>query len=322
MTMVESFGPPGCNCKLMKLRRHERLGRELAPFLERVYAKYHRPEYLRSDPLSIVHRVKGKTNREFAALFAALLAYGNVKQINASLVRLFDAMDWQPGLFVLNFDYACAAGKLYGFKHRFTDSEDILCLCWLLSQLCAERTLEDAFAGCLDAADEDISPAAGRFVSAICSGTFEPHFDGERMLSKGSFKHLLPRADAGSACKRIHLFLRWMVRENDGIDLHSWPKIPVQKLLIPVDTHVLRIAQNLGLTRRKDASLRTAREITAVMRAACVEDPVRYDFSLCRLGILKQCPTRSNLETCRSCELHDVCTRRKRLQRTLGDTHL
>jgi uncharacterized protein (TIGR02757 family) len=304
----------------MRMSRHERLGRELAPFLERVYAKYHRPEYLGSDPLSIVHRVQGSTNREFAALFASLLAYGNVKQINASLVRLFDAMEWQPGMFVLEFDYAKASRKLHGFKHRFTDAEDVLCLCALLHDLCRKQSLQDAFLNCVDDAEEDISSAAGRFVTAICAGKFGSHFNRERMMSKSSFKHLLPRADAGSACKRIHLFLRWMAREEDGIDFRLWPKAPLQKLLIPVDTHVLRIANNLGITRRKDASLRTAREITAVMRAACPDDPVRYDFSLCRLGILKQCPTRSNLETCRTCEMHDVCARRKRLQRA-NDKH-
>lgn len=287
----------------------------LAPFLDALAARYHQPSLLRSDPLQLVHEFSDPADREIAALFCALLAYGNVKQILASLRRLFAAMDHAPAKFVREFDYSAAAQKLVGFKHRFTDEQDILCLCWLLHQVLADHgSIENFFLLGYDAAEPDLVGAAGRFVDNLCALPFAPHLDRDRMVDKSSFKHLLPRADKGSACKRIHLWLRWMIRKGDGLDLGLWVRIPAEKLLMPVDTHVLRISRNLGLTRRKAGSLLAAREITAALRKADPMDPVRYDFALCRLGILKACPTSSRLEQCRPCELHDVCRKRRQLE--------
>jgi uncharacterized protein (TIGR02757 family) len=294
-----------------------RRGRELAPFLDALAERYHKSGYLGSDPLQLVHEFSDGADQEIAGLFCALLAYGNVKQILASLRRLFAAMDGHPARFVLEFEYPYAARRLRGFKHRFTDEEDILCLCYLLHQVMREHgALETLFVQGMDPQDEDLVGAAGRFINRLHSHDFAPHFDRERMLRKGSFKHLLPRADKGSACKRIHLWLRWMVRPADGVDLGLWTRVPAAKLVVPVDTHVLRIAQNLGLVKRRNGSLLAAREITSVLRAADSADPVRYDFAICRLGILKACPSSNSLEQCRPCELHDVCRRRAKLERT------
>lgn len=281
----------------------------LAPFLERVYARYHDPCYLGSDPLVVVHGFREPHDREIAALFAALLAYGNVKQINASLARLFDAMEGRPGQFVREFAHSHAHERLRTFKHRFTDAEDVLCLCHLLHQAIARQPLETMFARHMRNEESDLVGAASRFIEELLSGGFGPHFSRRRMLAKQSFKHLLPRPDAGSACKRIHLFLRWMVRRADGIDLGLWPSVPASRLLIPVDTHVMRIAANLGLLRRKSASVGAAREITANLRQIDPGDPVRFDFSLCRLGILQECPTSARIEACAACALGEVCER-------------
>lgn len=137
------------------------------------------------------------------------------------------------------------------------------------------------------------------------------------MLAKSSFKHLLPRADKGSACKRIHLYLRWMVRPGtEGVDFGLWRRVDPSKLLIPVDTHILRIAKNLGfLPARTQTTLRAARKVTEALKKANLADPVRYDFALCRLGILKKCPPASRLEQCRECDLHAICRRRQSLER-------
>jgi uncharacterized protein (TIGR02757 family) len=128
-------------------------------------------------------------------------------------------------------------------------------------------------------------------------------------------KHLLPDPRAGSACKRLLLLCRWMVRPADGVDLGLWPLSPSQ-LVIPVDTHIQRIAQNLRLTERSDASWRTAEEITASLRRLDPEDPVKYDFALCHLGISRSCPSRRDEERCAGCSLRPVCLhwqgRRKR----------
>lgn len=282
--------------------------RKPALFLEKVYRRYHRTEYLGSDPLAVVHQLRTAEDREIGALYAALLAYGNVKQINASLRKLFEAMDGQPAAFVHDFSYRSARERLGPFKHRFTDAEDVLCLAHLIHQRTRSRPLQRWFADCVQSCDEDFAPAAGRFIGLLLSGDFGRHFDERRMLAKASFKHFVPRPERGSACKRLYLFLRWMIRERDGIDLGLWESIEPDKLLIPVDTHILRISNKLGFTSKQTASLAAAREITSVLRRVDPADPVRFDFSLCRLGILKQCPSTSSLDTCRECALEPICT--------------
>lgn len=300
-------------------RRNTR-GAELQPFLERLVEHYHRPEFLGSDPLTVVHRFESPADREIAALWAALLAYGNVKQILRSLDALFHAMNNAPASFVLNFDHESAANALGEWKHRFTDTEDVLCLSWLLHQALRANDfrLEQVFSLGYRTDEPDLVHAASRFLDYLCSMSFEPFFSRERMLGKSSFKHLLPRADRGSACKRIHLWLRWMIRPADGVDLGLWTSIPPGKLLMPVDTHILRIGKNLGLITTSAGDLRAAREITERLRSAAPYDPVRYDFSLCRLGILQKCPTASNLANCKTCELHDPCRRRAKLEKRVG----
>jgi uncharacterized protein (TIGR02757 family) len=285
------------------------------PFLESVYDRYHRADYLGSDPLVMVRAFTRPDDREIAAVFASLLAYGNVKQINASLARLFAAMGNRPGRFINKLNMDSARVSLAGFKHRFADEEDVLCLCWLLHQAQKKQPLGEAFAAGIRPDESDLAMAAGRFFDYLHSFEFGPHFDRTRMLAKGSFKHLMPRADKGSACKRIHLFLRWMVRPDDGIDLGLWPQVSPSLLLVPVDTHIMRLSTNLGFSTRKSASLQFARDVTAHLRTIDPADPARFDFSLCRLGILQMCPTKADLARCGNCELHEPCQLRRRLER-------
>jgi uncharacterized protein (TIGR02757 family) len=303
--------PVHARCDAARLRR----GRLLKPFLDDLTTRYHRADLLGTDPLATVREFDDRTNREVGGLFAALLAYGNVKQIRASLARLFAAMGGAPGAFVRGYDHARDFPRLRGFRHRFTGEEDIACLCHLLRQALRGDSLEPAFLRGYDPAEPDITGAAARFVDHLMSLDFGPHFDRRRMLASTSFKHLVPRADKGSACKRIHLFLRWMVRPDDGIDLGLWRAVDPEKLLVPVDTHILRVGRNLGAIRARTHSLVAAREITAVLRGADPADPARYDFALCRLGILKQCPTTAHLGACRECALHDACEKRRSLER-------
>ena len=119
---------------------------------------------------------------------------------------------------------------------------------------------------------------------------------------------LFPDPFKGSACKRHNLFLRWMVRSGDGIDLGIWKAVSPRDLIVPIDTHMARIGRLLGLTRRRTEDWRTAEEITEAFRRVCPEDPVRYDFALTRIGILKEC-TASRRGECGSCPLARVCSR-------------
>jgi uncharacterized protein (TIGR02757 family) len=122
-------------------------------------------------------------------------------------------------------------------------------------------------------------------------------------------RHLLPDAAGPGAAKRWNLFLRWMVRGPDAIDLGAWRGVPRSALLVPLDTHVMRVSRCLGLTRRADATWRTAEEITAALRLVDPEDPVRFDFALCHLGMSGACPARSSREACLACPLAQVCRR-------------
>ena len=292
---------------------------QLRLFLDALVERYHRPALLGTDPLAAVHAMRDPLDREIGGLFAALLAYGNVKQIRRSLAVLFAAMGDRPGLFVARFDHGAARAALAGFKHRFTDADDVLCLCQLLNRaLDGGASLEPFFLRACRDDEPDLASAAGRFVDNLRALDFGPHFDRDTMLGRASFKHLLPHAAGGSACKRVHLWLRWMVRPADGVDLGLWRGVPASRLLVPVDTHILRIARNLGFTRRATHSLAASREITAVLRAVRPEDPVLYDFALCRLGILQACPTRGNPAACAPCELRGVCREHGRIARRAG----
>ena len=120
-------------------------------------------------------------------------------------------------------------------------------------------------------------------------------------------RFLLPSPEEGSGCKRLNLYLRWMVRRGDGLDLGLWTSVHPRQLLMPVDTHVARIAAYIGLTRRMSPGWRMTEEITASLRRLDPGDPVRYDFALCRLGILDACPRRRNPVICADCPLEPVC---------------
>jgi uncharacterized protein (TIGR02757 family) len=122
-----------------------------------------------------------------------------------------------------------------------------------------------------------------------------------------ALSHLVPDPRKGSASKRLFLYLRWMIRPADGVDLGTFDGLDAAELIIPVDTHVQRIAKNLRLTERDDASLRTALEITAALGAIDPKDPVRFDFALCHLGISKECPSRRDPEKCGRCVVREVC---------------
>ena len=279
----------------------------LARSLEKLTLTYHHPRHLGSDPLIVVRRFAGRPDREMAAFFAALLSYGRVEQINRALEDLFDRMNQHPGAFVMHFNNTGSSERLLSFKHRFTDGEDIGCLCWLMQQVLAKGTLEDFFMRGHRREEPDIADAAGRFIRNFIALKFGPNFSRKTMLRKSSFKHLLPDPARGSACKRLFLFLRWVARPDDGIDLGLWKKVPPSKLLMPIDTHIMRIGRRLGMLNVKTPSLAAARQMTRCLRQIDPDDPVRFDFSLCRLGIKQVCSTDVKSLSCDVCDMAGVC---------------
>jgi uncharacterized protein (TIGR02757 family) len=255
--------------------------------LEDLCRRYDR-RFLDSDPVGIVRRFDDPEDREIVGLLAAGLAYGRVASIRRSLLAVLGRLGPRPARFVASFDPGREAARFDGFVHRFTRGRDIALLLHLVRQA-KERSgsLESFFIeGDAPPMGETLGPALDSFgarMFALDARPFlrdgvVPHGDGARWL--------LPVPGGGSACKRSCLFLRWMVRPDDGVDCGVWTRLSPSRLVLPLDTHLLRVVRALGWTRRKGASWSMALEATARLRALDPSDPIRFDFALSRLGIL------------------------------------
>jgi len=243
------------------------------------------PRRLANDPLGLVRDAR---DREGAALLGALLAFGHVRGIRRSVATAIRALDGD-------------ARALDGFRHRWIGEAEIRAL---LAGLAAARarcgSLEQAF---LEHDDGDLGRALDGFATAL---------RGPRPTR--GLRFLLPRPADGSACKRWALFLRWVARPDDGVDLGLWRGVAPARLVVPLDTHVYRIAYWLGLTDRRTTSWRTALDVTRSLQRFDPDDPVRFDFALAHLGILADCPRRPVRTRCAPCPLRPWC----RAWRTAG----
>ena len=243
--------------------------------INQIFAQYHHREFVHPDPLEFLYDYPELRDRELVGLIASSLAYGRVVQILKSISSVLDRMDHSPCDFLLYTPPKKLFFYFSDFRHRFTSGEDmVLMLLGVKHMILKYGSLYRGFLDGFDEDDDIILPALSLFVKKL--NAFIP----------SRRKHLLPCPDKGSACKRLNLFLRWMVRE-DNVDPGGWSKVPLSMLIVPLDTHMHRISQSLHLTTRKQANMRTALEITKAFRKMSPEDPVRYDFSLTRLGIRK-----------------------------------
>jgi len=249
------------------------------------------------DPVDCVHRYGDPRDQEIAGLVAASLAFGNAVAARRSIDRVLTALGPEPAKTVAAANEAELRRRLRGFVHRIYRGEHLASVLWRTGDLLREHgTLGNAFAGFHRATDGDFREALARFADALRGDT-----------SSRSLRHLISDPRAGSACKRLVLFARWMVRPADGVDLGLW-RIAPSELVMPVDTHIHRISRNLGLTDRRSASWATAKEITAALRKFDPDDPVKYDFALCHFGISRDCPSRPDPVKCEQCVLQDVCS--------------
>ena len=266
---------------------------------------------LSPDPLEVVHQYRTPRDREVVGFIASALAYGQVDQIVRSVKRLLALMEADgksPSGFVRAFDPARDAERLIPFRHRFNNGEDLGCILYWMRQAMEEAgSLGDYFLRGYRPEEPDVGPALSRFVGGLMSLDRGRFYPGGLPGAGQGVRYFLPSPRDGSACKRLNLFLRWMVRRGDGLDFGLWREVSTAKLVVPLDAHVSRIARYIGLTDRPTPSWRTALEVTARLRGFDAEDPVKYDFSLCRLGILKLCPKKRNLTKCRNCSLVEVC---------------
>jgi len=251
------------------------LNSEKGPFhsqLEELYRKFNRREYIRPDPLEFVLRFDEPGDQEIAGMIASSLAYGRVGNILNSLEKVFHILR-SPSA-----DLAAAGRKellraFAPFRHRWTTGEE---LGGLLSGIARLRrdygSLENCFLEGSGENDRDVIPALTRFVARL------------RQASQFQGSSLLPCPSMGSACKRLFLYLRWMVR-RDEVDPGPWKQTAPARLVVPMDVHMHRVCRQLGLTGRRQADLKSALEVTAFFRGIEPDDPVKYDFTMTRPGI-------------------------------------
>lgn len=261
-------------------------------FLDELYASYD-AKYLATDPLKFVRRFESPRDREIVGLLAAALAYGIVEQIFNSLEKILKIVGPSPEAFVRQFDPS-RDGRLFdGFVHRFNRGRDLACLFWWLRQIYESHgSLEAFFLDGYKEADPTVRPALTFFVERMLALDSANLYGTPHLPAAARVRFFLPNPRLGGACKRLNLYLRWMVRRDDGIDLGVWPRVSPAKLVIPLDTHVIRAARKLQLTRRKTADWKMAEEITRRLKKLEPEDPLKYDFSLCRLGMMRHWPTK------------------------------
>jgi len=268
------------------------------------------PGYLHTDPIIEVRNFTRPEDREVAAFLAAGLAFGRVDTILTHLRDLWPRLDHAPARTVDAWT-AADARRLRGFTHRWVRGRDLARVLDALGRARRRHgSLRALFLDGYDPRAADLSESLARFVAAL-RGDLRTERSrrpvGEGDLPPG-VRTFFADPKNGGACKRLNLFLRWMVRPDDGIDLGLWAPVRPDQLVIPLDTHVSRLSRYLGLSRRRTADWKMAAEVTEGLRALDPQDPVRYDFALSRLGILDACPRRVDPVKCAACSLVPVCT--------------
>jgi len=279
---------------------------EVKTILDRLYAA-RSPRHLANDPLSFCHRFSDPGDREVAAVIASAFAYGGIKIILRTLESIFAELGTSPRRYVETFSPATALKSFSGFKHRFNDGRDLVALLWALRLMIMDAgSINAFFLRFHDPSARDVTAALNGYSSASLALDYRPVFGSSSAPAGSYFSFLFPAPLAGSACKRLCMFLRWVVRPDDGIDLGIWHGVSPSQLVVPVDTHISRICTYLAFTRRASAGWRMACDITDALRCFDPLDPVKYDFSLAQLGISEGCDG-TDLLHCLTCSIREVC---------------
>jgi len=240
--------------------------------LEILYDQYNRRRYVHPDPLEFLYPYEEVRDREIAGLIASSLAYGRVDQILKSVSIVLKIMNPSPYLFLKNSTQTSINKAFAGFIHRFASQDN------LAAFLAGIKNVIDEFGSLNKCFLDGFSKNDKTIISAM---TF---FSAQLIDVKNKPGHLVAQPLKGSACKRMNLFLRWMVRK-DRVDPGGWTGIPLSVLVIPLDTHMHRISLALKLTKRKQANMASAIEVTSGFKKLVPDDPVKYDFALTRFGI-------------------------------------
>ena len=260
---------------------------ELRRRLDALYAQYDE-RFVDPDPLQFVRGQTTPADREVVGLIASSLAYGNVKQIKASIAAVLARLGPRPADAVRSFDPGRARTDLAAFKHRFNDGRDVACLLFFIRQMLESHGSVGAFfAAGDDVSAPDIEPGLESFASRALALSHGGLYGTRGLPAGAGVRFFFPCPSSGSACKRLNLYLRWMVR-REGVDLGVWPAVDPGRLVIPLDAHVLTISRRVRLTRYRSPGWRMAVDITRRLRQLDPRDPVKYDFALHRMGLWKK----------------------------------
>ncbi|MBI3592056.1 MAG: TIGR02757 family protein [Nitrospirae bacterium] len=265
--------------------------------LDRLYNDYNFEERKFFDPIEFPHQYKRPEDIEVSAFIASCFAYGKVDLFKPVVKNILSVMGKSPYDFLLDFNPG-KHGKLFAdIKYRFNKNEDIICLFLALAEVFKKYgSIESAFKRRYTDSDLNIGNGLTGLIDMLLRIDTSAVY-GRDMKSNG-FLQFFPSPSKGSACKRMNLFLRWMIRDRD-IDFGIWKGIPKNKLVIPLDTHIGRISKCLGFTKRSSQDWKMAVEITEALKTLDPEDPLKYDFALCHQGISKVC----NRMNCKECNL-------------------
>lgn len=255
------------------------MNEKLKEFLDKKVNEYNQPSFISADPISIPHRFTKKQDIEIAGFFAAVFAWGNRTTIINKTTELMRLMDDAPHQFIMQHSDR-ELQKLLSFKHRTFNTTDLLYFLLFLKQHYLQHTsLEKAFTKWMEAGDENIEKALV---------DFHDYFFSLEDAPVRTRKHVATPARS-STCKRLNMFLRWMVRQDKcGVDFGIWKNIAPSQLVCPIDVHVARVSRNFELIRRPQTDWLTALELTEALKMFDAADPVKYDFALFSLGVVEK----------------------------------
>lgn len=279
--------------------------------LDALYASFNYADSA-ADPIQIVRRFDRPDDREVVGFCAGALAFGRVASVLQSIERVVAIMGDRPADYVRRFDPRRDGGTFGDFVHRWTRGADVVALLWVLRQMVEQGgSIEGFFLEGVDADAVDIETALESFSTRALALDLKAAYGRAPSLSsragpgRPGVCYFFPRPSAGSGCKRLNLFMRWMVRQ-DALDLGVWKRVSPARLIVPLDTHVIRVGRCLRLTKYASPGWRMAREITASLRELDPDDPVKYDYSLCHLGMMNACGfNRAQADS--QCPLRGVC---------------
>ncbi len=273
--------------------------------LDRLYRDFDWTQRALQDAIQFPLRYRDPGDIEVAGLLASCMAYGRVDLFGPWVEWTLERMGDSPARFVLGFDLEKHRRRFMGFRYRFNRERDMLAFCLATQRILVRwGSLKALFLSGYSAAHPHVGPALEGFAAAFLGQDLGAVFPRNR-LSYG-YRHWFPLPSTGGACKRMQLFLRWMVR-REAPDFGLWPEVAPGALLMPVDTHVENMARSVGLTRRRTRNWRMVEEITAQLKRLDPADPVKYDFALCHKRMSGQCLNRRDALVCAPCALKPAC---------------